>query len=68
MRYQHAALAALVGGHGLLRHAQLFGELHLGQTLLLAQPGDAPDQLDEEGPGLAKIATPDFTPRYAETP
>lgn len=53
MRDRHPALAVLVGGHGLLRDAELFGELHLGNALVLTQLVDACSQLDEKGTFVA---------------
>ncbi len=49
MRDRHAAPAALVGGDGLLRDAELLGQLDLGDALILAQAVDAGAELDEEG-------------------
>jgi len=44
-----AAAADLVSGDGLLRDAERFGELHLGDALFLAQVRDARAEPGEEG-------------------
>lgn len=48
-RHRHAPPALLERVHGLLRDAELFGQLHLRDALRLALRGDAAAQGDEEG-------------------
>ena len=56
VRDRHATLAAFVGGDGLLRDAELFGELNLRDALLFAQAGDACAELEQGETGSGSLS------------
>ncbi len=70
-RHRHATSASLVGVERLLRHADQFGELDLGDVLVFAQAADAGAEGDEEGAfvvgdGHGVIGQLEGTPEQAE--